>query len=100
MTKTQKKNLEKTIKTKLLFLKAFEKKAGNVKQSCVAVGVSRQTYYRWCDTDDTFSDSVQEVRESLVDFAEGALLALIREKHAGAVMFFLKTQGKHRGYCE
>lgn len=85
---------------KALFLELFKDKAGNITQCCKALGVSRVTYYRWCDEDYLFKEDILAVREGLVDFAENTLLTLIKGGHPGATIFFLKTQGKHRGYSE
>lgn len=82
------------------WLIAFQAKAGNVTSACKASGVARMTVYRWMDNDQEFYARYLEVREELLDFAEATLLTMIKEKHPGATMFFLKTQGKHRGYAE
>jgi intein-encoded DNA endonuclease-like protein len=46
-----------------------------VSQSCRAVGISRQTFYRWCKgyKSDTFNIAVKEVEESLYDDAESII---------------------------
>jgi len=41
-----------------------------------------------------------EAREALLDDAETALTDLIGRRDLGAICFFLKTQGKARGYVE
>lgn len=87
-------------KNKELFLEAFKNKAGNIAQSCKAVNIARQTFYNWCNTDPVFHREYLDVKEELVDYAEATLLTLIKEKNATATIFFLKTQGKHRGYTE
>lgn len=89
-----------TAENKDKFLVAYEQKAGNVSQACEAIGIARQTFYEWCHKDDIFNTRQQEVKDTLVDFAEATLLTLIKEKNPTATIFFLKTQGKHRGYVE
>lgn len=41
-----------------------------------------------------------EVRESYLDLAEHALLKKIRDEDLGAICFYLKCQGRNRGYIE
>lgn len=48
--------------------------------------------------------SVREVlahqKEKRIDIAEGQLWRLVQEGNLGAIIFFLKTQGKARGFTE
>jgi hypothetical protein len=41
-----------------------------------------------------------ELKEGLLDFAEAKLIEQIKEGSLGAICFFLKCQGKGRGYVE
>ena len=41
-----------------------------------------------------------EARESSVDLAESKLIEAIKNGNLTAIIFFLKTQGKSRGYVE
>lgn len=82
------------------FLEIFPKKAGNISVTCEAVGVSRRTYYNWFEQDEEFKDAILSVKESMIDFTESKLMELIREKNVTAIIFYLKTQAKHRGYIE
>lgn len=43
---------------------------------------------------------MENINERNLDYAESALLKLIKEGNATALIFFLKTKGKHRGYIE
>ena len=45
-------------------------------------------------------DVLVEAREGALDLAESKLIKLIKEGNLTAIIFFLKTQGKHRGYVE
>lgn len=42
----------------------------------------------------------KQAKESLIDFAEGVLKKKVREEDLTALIFFLKTQGRYRGYQE
>lgn len=48
----------------------------------------------------TVAEALKEEREAMTDTAELALFNAIQAKHAWAVCFYLKTQGKNRGYVE
>ena len=73
---------------------------GSISQACNKVGISRRTYYNWIGQDDKFSEAVEEVQESLVDFSESKLLMAINNNNITAIIFHLKTKGKSRGYVE
>lgn len=81
------------------FLKVHKLKAGNITKSCEAVNISRQCYYDWMKDPD-FYDKVKEIEESTIDYVESQLMELIRSKHPGSIMFYLKTQGQKRGWIE
>ena len=81
-------------------LAALEYCLGNVKQACDKMKVARQTHYNWIEQDEYYRTRVEEIREMRLDFAESALMTLIKEGNVAATIFFLKTQGKKRGYVE
>lgn len=100
LQKGVKKSIEEKVKErKELFLKIFEKKACNVSSTCKAMGITRQTYYRWLEDED-FKTEVENVRESIIDMAETKLLSHINDGDVTSLIFFLKTKGKKRGYIE
>ena len=43
---------------------------------------------------------MSDERESLLDLAEGSLFDQVRKGNITAIIFTLKTIGKHRGYVE
>ena len=45
-------------------------------------------------------DTLKEIREKTLDFAESKLLTHINNDNFNALKFFLQTQGKKRGYIE
>lgn len=99
-------------------LTALKANLGNVSKSCEAVGISRQTHYRWLEEDPEYKESVEEVGEHCIDFVEGKLFELIdgvqveettmmgekvvyqRAPCKTSAIFFLKTKGRKRGYDE
>lgn len=82
------------------FLEALAAAAGIVLTACESVNVSRSTYYRWYKEDAAFAERVDEISEEQMDFVEGKLLKSIKEGDTTAIIFYLKTKGKKRGYSE
>ena len=87
-------------KKKELFLEMFKKSGGNISESCKKINISRETFYRWCRTNKKFKKQVEELKESLIDFAESVLMKKIKDGDTTSIIFFLKTKGKSRGYVE
>ncbi len=100
MTKSLIKRDERTAIKKDQFLKAYFPLLGNIAQICRSIKIDRQTYYNWLKRDKKFRIAIEEEREGMIDFAESKLYKMIDEKNTAAVIFFLKTQAKDRGYIE
>lgn len=81
-------------------IEALRKTLGNVSKACEAVNISRTQFYEWVNEDPDFAQSLKDVREKTVDIAETALQKLIQEGNPTAIIFYLKTQAKDRGYRE
>ena len=81
------------------FLKALQASLGNITGACAKIHISRQTYYNWMKNPE-FAQAVEDVNEANLDYAESKLLSLIRQENATAIIFYLKTKGKKRGYIE
>lgn len=91
---------EKTAANKKAFLQKLEKTLGNVTAACKEIGIRRETYYHWKQKDKAFAKQVEECNESAIDFVESALMKQIQDGNATAIIFFLKTKGRDRGYVE
>ena len=85
---------------KKALIEALTKSLGNVSTACKAVGVGRGIFYLYYEQDKDFRQAVSDIKEASIDFAESALLKQINEGNTTAIIFFLKTQGKARGYVE
>ena len=96
----EKKQHKSTKQKKELFLKAFESSGCNISQAAKVVGINRRSFYNWCESDKKFEEEVMDVRESIIDFAETALIKNIKEGKETSLIFYLKTKGKERGYVE
>jgi hypothetical protein len=82
------------------FLTAYEKLANNISVACKQVGIGRSTFYSWIDNDVEFANSIRNLDEAMLDFAEYALVNQIKEGNTTAIIFYLKSKGKKRGYTE
>ena len=82
------------------FLRVLAKKALNISEACRAVGIGRATFYRWLKKDPRFKEAYEELREALVDFAEAQLIKKMLEGDTKAIIFFLRSKGKDRGWVE
>ena len=89
-----------TKQKKELFLSVFEKNGCYIKKAADTVGITRQLFYHWQKNDQKFADTVEEIREGMIDFVENSLLKKINEGDTTSIIFFLKTRGKERGYVE
>lgn len=91
-----------TAMAKKAFIDAYAKTFGNVTEAAKIVSISRQTYYNWIKDDPDFQAELQAVEpaEQIVDLAENGLIKKIQSGDVVAIIFALKTKGKHRGYVE
>jgi hypothetical protein len=98
-------------------LEALEIYKGIVTSACKSVNLPRSTYYSWLETDQEFKDAVAEIQDTAIDFVESKLMEKINGVTIAAkgpddedvyhvppsdtaIIFFLKTRGKKRGYVE
>lgn len=78
----------------------LEKSLGIVTVAAHNTGIHRDTHYNWMQSDEDYRAKVLALKEVTIDFAEAQLHKLIKEGNVAATIFFLKTQGKARGYVE
>ena len=89
-----------TARNKAAFLKAFSAKACNISEGCKAANVSRKVTYEWQEKDPQFKADMAACKAALIDMAESLLFRNMTEGDTTALIFFLKTQAKDRGYVE
>ena len=87
-----------TLKKKLL--EGLVKSLGIVTVGCKLAEVSRETYYKYYNTDPKFKKKVDDIADIALDFAESKLHKLIKDGDKTGIIFYLKTKGKKRGYIE
>ena len=91
---------QKLTPKKTALLEALEKSLGVVTTACKQAGITRRTYYDWIAKDKAFKNAVDDIGNVALDFAESKLHSLIRDENPTAIIFYLKTKGKKRGYIE
>lgn len=91
--------MSKTIQKKAM-IEALEKSLGVVTTACKKVGIDRTTHYRWMREDEQYKTDVEATKDITLDFAESQLHKQIQDGNTTATIFYLKTQGKKRGYVE
>ena len=101
-----------TIKENLVI--ALSECYGIVTDACKKCDVPRSTYYSWLNGDPEFKKAVDDTQEQAIDFVEGKLFSKINgvamQGEEGevyyqapsdtAIIFYLKTKAKKRGYVE
>lgn len=73
---------------------------GNVAATAKRFGVARQSVQAIIDKRPSLQKVCHDAREGMLDHAESSLYRAVINGEAWAVCFFLKTQGKKRGYVE
>jgi len=97
---TIKKEQSRTAVQKASMIEALEKSLGVVTMACRLVGIDRSTHYQWMKEDRDYKQKCDDLKNVALDFAESQLHNRIKSNDTGAIIFFLKTQGKARGYIE
>jgi hypothetical protein len=110
--------MDNTEHLKKQMIEALEKSLGVVTDACKAVGIGRTTHYLWMNTDSEYKKEVESIECASLDFAESKLFERIRGVEMAkigqdgepitytlppdttAIIFYLKTKGKKRGYVE
>lgn len=100
-------------------LEALITKNGIVSEACKSISLARSTFYKWINEDEDFKKTVADIEDVAIDYVESKLF----EKISGvtvkkgtnidgedivyeippsdtAIIFYLKTKAKKRGYIE
>jgi len=74
---------------------------GNVSRAAKNLGVARGNLYRtYIDKHEELQECLNDIREGWTDQTEDKLVEAVENGEAWAVCFYLKCQGKKRGYIE
>lgn len=79
---------------------ALQRNAGLVAPAAQALKIHRNTIHNRIKKSARVRKAKEEIREDCLDLAEGTILKLINEGNVTATIFFLKCQGKDRGWVE
>jgi len=79
---------------------AVQASSGLLTMAAERLGCPPQTIYNYRDAHPEVAEAIQNAREHTTDVAETALYAALKERQGWAVCFYLKTQGKNRGFIE
>ncbi len=93
-------NSKKREDTAARIIKALGESNGLLSLAAKIAHVGYTTMWRYTKEFPTVKQAVFEAKEAMLDFAEGKLYGNIRDGDNTAIIFFLKTQGKSRGYIE
>lgn len=78
----------------------LEENKGNVAAVARRLGVSRAAIYNRINKSPTLQQVLSDAREAMLDNAESMLYKKVLEGSTPELLFFLKTQGRNRGYVE
>lgn len=106
--------MDKIDDRKKKLLEALEECHGIITDACNKAGVARASYYNWISEDPEFKAACEEAQEAAIDYVEGQLFKRIsgvsvegadgevfeQPPSDTAIIFYLKTKGKKRGYVE
>jgi hypothetical protein len=79
---------------------AVREARGFITVAAEALGCHRSTVQRYVNEYATVQDALEDAREKRHDFVENKLMAAINDGNVTAMIFYLKTQCKDRGYVE
>jgi hypothetical protein len=81
-------------------IEAIRKSRGFVSTIAKRLGCERTYIYKLIEKYPTAKEALENEREGVKDFAEGKLIQQIDAGNVTAIIFYLKTQAKDRGYVE
>ena len=81
-------------------LKVIAKAQGNIAAVARAYKVDRHTIYRRIRETQALVQAIENEREIALDVAESVLIQRALAGNTQELLFFLRTQGAHRGYSE
>ena len=79
---------------------AIRESSGLLTLAAKKANLTYKTVWLYAQDFPSVKQAVQESKERMLDFAEGKLYEKIKEGDNTAIIFYLKTQAKARGYIE
>lgn len=93
-------NIKRSEERRKAFLEVFEKSLCNMTAATKKMGIDRSTVYRWRQEFPEFEQQLKDIQETQIDFVESKLLTQIDNGDTTAIIFYLKSIGKERGWNE
>lgn len=81
-------------------IEALNATGGNISATALKIGCNRDSIYRWLTKYPELKKARDSAFDSLIDMAESKLFSAVKNGELTAIIFALKTQGRHRGYIE
>ena len=91
---------KKREETAARIIKALKETHGLLTMAAAKSGIGYRTVCRYVAEYSSVKEAAQDAKEAMLDFAEGKLYQKIKAGDNTAIIFYLKTQGKARGYIE
>jgi hypothetical protein len=88
------------IPSKQALIEALREADGNMASVARKFNCHRSLVWQYVDGDPKLRELTEELTETFIDIAESELFKQIREGNTAAIIFFLKTKARHRGYSE
>jgi len=82
------------------YAQAVTEAQGLISVAARRLGVSRSSVYDAAKNHVEVRQAIEDARERTTDLAEGKLFQKINDGDNTAIIFYLKTQAKQRGYVE
>ena len=81
-------------------MEALREADGNMATVARKFNCHRSLVWQHVNNDPELRELTEELSETFIDEAESQLFKQIREGNTAAIIFFLKTKARHRGYSE
>jgi hypothetical protein len=85
---------------KRYYLKCYAQSICILTTACAHAGISKVTVTKWRNEDQVFAKAMDELQDVALDLVEGKLMQAINNGDIRAIMFYLRTKGRSRGYVE
>lgn len=85
---------------KAILLQKLEANKGLIYAACRDMGICAREYYNLCEKDEEFRQAALEIIQRQVDHVESKLFDLIDKGDTTAIIYYLKSKAKDRGYGE
>jgi hypothetical protein len=87
--------------SKIAMLEALRVHRGLVTYAAKAAKIARCLHYKWLKNDPEYADAVANLKNFVLDEVEDvAHKMIVEDRNPAMTIFFLKCQGKERGYVE